>query len=71
MTLTIPQGALDALMEIEAEASAKKHGVSLDYARQRVKELWDDGELEIRSVGHNKYILCPLGGKATWLYPVP
>ena len=70
MTVTIPQDALDALIEIEAEASAKKHGVTLGYARQLVRELWDDGELEVRSVGHNKYVLCPLGGKATWLYPV-
>jgi hypothetical protein len=70
MTLTIPQEALDALMEIEAEAAAKKHGVSLNYARRLVGELWDDGELEVRSVGENKYILCPRGGKATWLRSV-
>ena len=50
--------------------AAKKHGVTFAYARQLVRELWDDGELEVRSVGHNKYVLCPLGGKATWLYSV-
>ena len=70
MTVTIPQETLDSLIELEAEVAAKKHGVTFAYARQLVRELWDDGELEVRSVGHNKYVLCPLGGKATWLYSV-
>ena len=35
----IPQEALDALMEIEAEAVAKKLGLSLVQARDVVKEL--------------------------------
>ena len=54
----IPQEALDALMEIEAEAVAKKLGLSLVQARDVVKELWDEGELEVRPVGDDKYILC-------------
>ena len=45
----IPQEALDALMEIEAEAVAKKLGLSLVQARDVVKELWDEGAL-LRSV---------------------
>ena len=71
MRVAIPQETLDALIEAEAEAATKKHGVTLEYARQRIRDAWNDGELEVRSVGHNKYVLCPLGGKATWLYPVP
>jgi predicted ArsR family transcriptional regulator len=66
----IPQEALDALMEIEAEAVAKKLGLSLVQARDVVKELWDEGELEVRPFGDNKYILCQRGGK-TWLERVP
>ena len=67
----IPQEALDALMEIEAEAVAKKLGLSLAQARDVVKELWDEGELEVRPLGEGKYILCQRGGKATWLERVP
>jgi hypothetical protein len=66
----IPQEALDALMEIEAEAVAKKLGLSLVQARDVVKELWDEGELEVRPIGDNKYILWQRGGK-TWLERVP
>ena len=66
----IPQEALDALMEIEAEAVAKKLGVSLVQARDVVKELWDEGELEVRLVGDDKYILCQRGG-TTWMERVP
>jgi antitoxin component of RelBE/YafQ-DinJ toxin-antitoxin module len=66
----IPQEALDALMEIEAEAVAKKLGLSLVQARDVVKELWDEGELEVRPVGDDKYILCQRGG-TTWMERVP
>ena len=66
----IPQEALDALMEIEAEAVAKKLGLSLVQARDVVKELWDEGELEVRPVGDDKYILCQRGGP-TWMERVP
>ena len=66
----IPQEALDALMEIEAEAVAKKLGLSLVQARDVVKELWDEGELEVRAVGDDKYILCQRGG-TTWMERVP
>lgn len=70
MTLPIPQEAFDTLMEIEAEACAKKVGISLELARATAKELWDDGELELRQVGKGKFILAVKGGKATWLRPV-
>ena len=66
----IPQEALDALMEIEAEAVAKKLGLSLVQARDVVKELWDEGELEVRPVGEGKYILWQRGG-TTWMERVP
>ena len=66
----IPQEALDALMEIKAEAVAKKLGVSLVQARDVVKELWDEGELEVRPVGDDKYILCQRGD-TTWMERVP
>ena len=67
----IPQDALDALIELEAEAVAKKLGLSLVQARDVVKELWDEGELEVRPVGDNKYILCQRKGKDTWLERLP
>lgn len=67
----IPQDALDALIELEAEAVAKKLGLSLVQARDVVKELWDEGELEVRPVGDNKYILCQREGKETWLERLP
>ena len=66
----ITQEALDALMEIEAEAVAKKLGLSLVQARDVVKELWDEGELEVRPVGDDNYILCQRGG-TTWMERVP
>ena len=61
---------MDALIELEAEAVATKLGLSLVQARDVVKELWDEGELEVRPVGDNKYILCQRGGK-TWLERLP
>jgi predicted transcriptional regulator len=67
----IHEEAIDALIELEAEAVAKKLGITLDAAREAVRELWNDGELEVRNVGDNKHILSRRGGKATWLHAVP
>jgi len=61
---------LEALLELEAEACAKKIGCTLEEAREATKELWDDGELEIREPVQGKFILCRRGAKATWLHGV-
>jgi predicted transcriptional regulator len=64
----ISQVVLDALMELEAESVASKLGTSIENAREGVRDLWDEGELEARSIGDGKYILCRRGG--TWLQSV-
>jgi len=70
MNTPIPQEALDALMELEAEVVAVKLGLPIEDARTAVKELWDEGELEVHPIADGKFILCQRGRKATWLRPV-
>jgi LmbE family N-acetylglucosaminyl deacetylase len=40
--------ALDALIRREAEAAAKKLGVSQPEAESAIRQLWDEGKLKIR-----------------------
>ena len=57
-------------MELEAEGVARETGFPLASVRQAVKELWEEGELEVRPIGDSKFILCRQGGKAVWLRPI-
>jgi len=64
------QEAIEALIELEAVAMADKLGLPLEMARNTVRELWEEGELEVRPIGDGKFILCERGGAAKWLHSV-
>ena len=45
------QEAIEALIELEAVAMADKLGLPLEMARNKVRELLEKGELEVRPIG--------------------
>ena len=66
----ISKVVLDALIELEAESVASKLGVPIELAREGVRDLCDEGDLDVRSIAPGKYILFRRGRKATWLQSV-
>ena len=62
------QEAIEALIELEAVAMADKLGLPLEMARNKVRELLEKGELEVRPIGDGRFILCDRDGTAKWLH---
>jgi hypothetical protein len=60
--------AIEALIELEAVAMADKLGLPLEMARNKVGELLEKGELEVRAIGDGRFILCDRDGTAKWLH---
>jgi hypothetical protein len=55
--MNISHDALNALLELEAETLALEACISVDEARQTVREVWHEGELELRIARDGRYIL--------------
>ena len=55
--MDITDDALDDLLELEANTLALEACITVDEARETVQEVWDEGELEVRSTRDGKHIL--------------